>query len=209
MVQRLLQLEQQATAPSGSGHSGKKKWDLTRPKDMEPEKFVGEDEDWLQWKEATEDYADAVHPGLKHAMGVAAKVIGQITDRSQLPGVMEEEWALAAELFVLLKRKTTSEAKTLVTSAARDNTLESWRILVSRFEPQVGIKRMKEICELLSPQNKRRTTLAETALILLDMGRRQKLIAEIGGKPVDNDTLVNVLWMSNGSRHTQPCLYET
>ena len=101
---------------------------------MEPEKFVGKDEDWLQLKEATEDYADAVHPGLKHAMGVAAKVGGPITDRSQLSGVLDEEWGLNSELFVLLKRKTTGEAKTLVTSAARDNGLESWRILVSRFE---------------------------------------------------------------------------
>ena len=111
--------------------------------------------------EATEDYADTCHPGLKHAMGVAAKVVGPITDRSQLPEVVEKEWERAAELFVLLKRKATGEAKTLVTSAARDNGLESWRILVSRFEPQVGIKRMKEICELLSLQNKRCKNPAE------------------------------------------------
>ena len=96
------------------------------------------------------------------------------------------------------KGKTTGELKTLVTSAERDNGLESWRILVSRFEPQVGIKRMNEICELLSHQNKRCKNPAETALILLEMGRRQKLIAEIGGKPVDNDTLVNILWVPMG-----------
>ena len=40
-VYRLSQLEQQATAPSGSGHSGKKQLDVTRPKYMEPEMFVG------------------------------------------------------------------------------------------------------------------------------------------------------------------------
>ena len=43
-VQRLVQLEQQATGSSASGHAGKKKWDLTRPKDMEPDKFVGKDD---------------------------------------------------------------------------------------------------------------------------------------------------------------------
>ena len=155
---------------------------------MEPDKFVGKDEDWMQWKEATEDYADAVHPGLKHAMGVAAKKGGPITDRAQLTGVLQEEWDLNAELFVLLKRKTTGEAKTLVTSAAKDNGLESWRILVSRLEAQVGIKRMKEVCELIAVQNKRCKNAAETGLILREMGRRQKLIAEIGGAPVDSDT---------------------
>ena len=106
---------------------------------MQPDKFVGKDEDWMQWKEAIEDYADAVHPGLKHAMGVAAKQGVQIKDVSRLTGVLKEGWGLNPEVFVLLKRKSTGEAKTLVTSAEKDNGLESSRILVSRFEPQVGI----------------------------------------------------------------------
>ena len=55
---------------------------------------------------------------------------------------------------------------------------------------------MKETCELMALQNKRCKNAAETALILLDISRRQKLIAEIGGTPVDNAILVNVLWMS-------------
>ena len=166
------------------------------PAEREPEKFIGKDEDWLQWKETLEDYADAVRPGLKNVMAVASDIKAAIKDRAQLAGVLESEWNLNAELFVLLKRKTTGEAKTLVTSAERNNGLESWRILVSRFEPQVGIKRMKETCELMALQNKRCKNAAETALILLDISRRQKLIAEIGGTPVDNAILVNVLWMS-------------
>ena len=133
---------------------------------------------------ATEDYAGAVHLGLKHVMGVAAKATSPITDQPQFEGALDAEWALAAQLFVLLKRKTTGEAKTLVTSAVRDNGFESWRILVSRFEPQAGIKRMKEVSELMSLQKKRCKNTAETALILLEMGRSQKLIAEIGGTPV-------------------------
>ena len=141
IAQRLAQLEQHGVGPSASAQGSKEKWDLTRPKDMEPENFVGNDEDWPQWKEAT--YANAVHPCLKPAMGVAAKVGGPITDRPQLSGVLYEEWNLNSELFVLLRRKNTGEAKTLVTSLVRDNGLESRRILVSRFEPQVGIKRMK------------------------------------------------------------------
>ena len=66
--------------------------------------------------------------------------------------VTEEEWNRSYDLFVLLKRKTTSEARTLAVSALRDNGFESWRLLVSRFEPQAGIKRMKEMAELMSLQ---------------------------------------------------------
>ena len=120
-VHRLTQLEQGGVGPSTSASVGKPKWELTRPKDMEPDQFVGKDEEWLRWKAATEDYVDAVHPGLKHVLGVAAKVTGQITDQSQLGGVLDEEWMQASKLFILLKRKTTGEARTLVMSAVRDN----------------------------------------------------------------------------------------
>ena len=62
---------------------------------MEPNQFVGKDEEWLRWKEATEDYVDAVHPGLKHVLGVAVKVIGPTTDQSQLGRVLKEKWMQA------------------------------------------------------------------------------------------------------------------
>ena len=110
---------------------------------MEPDMFTGKDEEWLRCKEATEDYVEAVRPGLKHVLGVAANVNVQITDQSQLGGVLHEEWLQADKVFVLLKRKTTSDARSLVVSAGRDIGFASWRILVSRFESQVGIKRMK------------------------------------------------------------------
>ena len=45
MTQRLAHLEQQGANPSVSAQGNKKKWDLTRPKHMEPDKFVGKDED--------------------------------------------------------------------------------------------------------------------------------------------------------------------
>ena len=87
---RLIQLEQRASTPSSGDPSGKG-WQLTRPKDLVPDIFSGKDEAWLQWKEATEDYAEAVHPGLKHAMARAAKVPGEIRDRDQLEGVEEKK----------------------------------------------------------------------------------------------------------------------
>ena len=106
LIQRITQLEQQGAGPSTSAPSGKPRWELTRPKDMVPDLFAGKDEEWLRWKEAIEDYVDAVHPGLKHVLGVAAKVSITITDESQLGGVLEEEWRQANKLFLLLKRKT-------------------------------------------------------------------------------------------------------
>ena len=55
---------------------------------------------------------------------------------------------------------------------------------------------MKEVADLMALQNKRCKTASETFLILLDIDRRQRLIAEIGGNPPGDEMLVNVLWMA-------------
>ena len=73
---------------------------------------------------------------------------------------------------------------------------EAWRTLTLRFEPQVGTRRMKEVSELTQLQNKRCKNVAETALIVLEVDRRKRLIEEIGGQEPSNGTLVSVLWMS-------------
>ena len=41
------------------------KWELSRPKDMEPDIFSGKEGAWPKFKEDLMDYADAVHPGIK------------------------------------------------------------------------------------------------------------------------------------------------
>ena len=79
----------------------------------------------------------------------------------------------------------------------RGNGYEASRILVGSFEPQAGIRRMKEVAELMALQNKRCKNASETSLILLEIDR-QRLIAEIGGQPPSDGTIANVLWMAMG-----------
>ena len=45
-------------------------------------------------------------------------------------------------------------------------------------------------------QNKRCKNASETSLILIEIDRRQRLIAEIGGVPSGDEMLVSVLWMA-------------
>ena len=153
---------------------------------MEPAEFTGKDEEVLRWKESM---------GLQQVLNIVAKTRSQVTDRTQL-SVTEEEWNLSNDIFVLLKRKTVGEARVMVTCVSRDSGFEAWRLLVGRFEPQAGIKRMREVADLMALQNKRCKNAAETFLLLLEIDRRQKLIAEIGGTPVGEEMLVNVLWMA-------------
>ena len=39
------------------------KWELSRPKDMDPDIFSGKEEAWTKFKEDLMDYVDAVHGG--------------------------------------------------------------------------------------------------------------------------------------------------
>ena len=134
---------------------------------------------------------------MKQALNLAALTKTPVTDRLQL-NLTEEEWGLAGNLFTLLKRKTAGEARSLAMCVDRQNEYDAWRILVGRFEPQAGIRRLKEIAELMALQNKRCKSVSETSMILLELERRHRLITEIGGDPPSNDTLVNVLWMTMG-----------
>ena len=68
-----------------------------------------------------------------------------------------------------------------------------WRLLVIRYEPQVGMKRLKELGELTMLQNKRCKNTAETAMIILEIDRRKRMIADIGGRAPDDDVCQNIL----------------
>ena len=51
-----------------SGSDRKTKWELSRPKDIEPDVFGSKDEAWAKFKDGLKDYVDAVHPGLKQQL---------------------------------------------------------------------------------------------------------------------------------------------
>ena len=148
------------------------KWELSRPKDMEPDIFSGKEEAWSKFKEDLMDYADAVHPGIKLQLDWTLKQKDEITEavinRNPL-STLAEDWPLRFDLHKLLKRKTepTSEARKIVECVSDANGYEVWRLLGVRYEPQVGMKRLKELGELTMLQNKRCKSTAETAMIVL------------------------------------------
>ena len=84
----------------------KPKWEMSRPKDMEPATFGGKDELWAKFKEEQKDFADAIHPGLKIQLEwtltrkeeIAQPVMSNHPISSTL-----EDWELRHELYKLLK----------------------------------------------------------------------------------------------------------
>lgn len=108
----------------------KTKWELSRPKDMDPSFFNGKEESWGKFKEELMDYADAVHPGIKLQLEWTLKQKEEITEavigRNPLNSP-PEDWQLRFDLHKLLKRKTevTSEARKIVECVSDANGFES------------------------------------------------------------------------------------
>ena len=97
----------------------KPKWELSRPKDMDPTVFSGKEEAWAKFKEELMDYADAVHPGIKLQLEWTLKSKEEITEQVIMLNPLSsppEDWPLRFDLHKLLKRKTeaTSEAREIV-----------------------------------------------------------------------------------------------
>ena len=73
------QLAALKAVPPPDGGSGKK-WQMSRPKDLEASIFTGKDEEWPKWKEQMQDYVDAIHAGLKQCLVVAGNAKAEITE---------------------------------------------------------------------------------------------------------------------------------
>ena len=184
-----------------SGGDKRTKWEMSRPKDMEPSPFGSKEDQWPKFREDLMDFADAVHPGLKGQLEYTLRQKEEVTSfsmRSNPLGSTEEDWELRREVYKLLKRKTeaTTDARKIVECVEHSNGFEVWRLLGVRYDPQAGMKRLAELGELMSLRDKRCKNTQETALIVLELYRRTKIIAMAGGKPPDEDVAINILWMS-------------
>ena len=83
--------------------SGEKrqKWELSRPKDIEPDVFGLKEEAWSKFKDGLIDYAEAVHEGLREQLEWAAKqkepTTHEVMQRSDA-GCTVEEWLLRIKI---------------------------------------------------------------------------------------------------------------
>ena len=102
-------------------------------------------------------------------------------------------WNLRDDLYTVLKRKAMSEARKIVECVEQTNGYEAWRLLGIRYEPQGGMRRMRDLTALTMLQSKRCKNASETMVVLLEIDRMRKKITE-GGGSVDDDVLVTTLW---------------
>ena len=58
------------------------------------------------------------------------------------------------------------------------------------------MKRLNELGELTKLQMKKCTNPAETAMIILEIDRRKRVIADTGGRAPGEDVCRNILWLA-------------
>ena len=82
-----------AAASGYAEGGGGKKWQMSRPNDLEASVFAGKNEEWARWKEQVQDYAETIHGGLKHCLETIGDAKAEVTDTTfKAAGVLEEEW---------------------------------------------------------------------------------------------------------------------
>ena len=77
------------------------------PNDIEPSIFDGKKDSWAQWEEEVEDYAEAAHGGLEHALDNTLKISEYMTEGllNDEGGLLGTEWGKCAELHFCKKEK--------------------------------------------------------------------------------------------------------
>ena len=80
-------------------------------------------EEWKQWKGEVEDYCDVIVEGTKEVLEEVTNK-RDVIDEADVKGIW---WKIRADLWRLLKRFTSGEARRIITSVNKDNGFEAWR----------------------------------------------------------------------------------
>ena len=95
---RATDVEKKTWAPT----SQSKKWEMSRPEDMELLSFGAKEEQRPRFREPLKDYAEACHPGIKYQLEYTLKqkvgITHQVLQGSPL-GCADESWDLRSDLY--------------------------------------------------------------------------------------------------------------
>ena len=109
------------------------------------------------------EYTEVVNPSAREVFRFVSKAKEEIGEEDlRRNGYAGEAWPRRLAVFTLRNIKTSGGARNLTMGVQCDNGYKAWRSLTLRFNPQGGIRRMKELSELNQLQNKRCKHAAET-----------------------------------------------
>ena len=119
-------------------------------KHMLPRTF-DKQEDWKQWKGEVEDYCDVIMEGTKDVL----EEVRNKRDTIEETDVKDKWWKIRSDLWRLLKRFTSGEARRIITSVNKDNGFEAWRRLHQQCEQGSAMKEAVARSQFTGMVNKR------------------------------------------------------
>ena len=157
--------------------SHKGKGQFLSAKHMIPKTLEKQDE-WKQWKSEVEDYCEVVMQGTKEVLEEVRNKKDAIEERD-LRGTW---WKIRSDIWRLLKRFTSGEARRIITSVNKDNGFEAWRRLHQQYEQGSAMKEAVARSQFTGMVNKKAKTPKETRTLMVELEDKAKKIEEITGE---------------------------
>lgn len=126
-----------------------------------PDRFLGEESNWLYWKTRMEAFITSVHPKMEAVLEWAEDFDTEITATeikaafgpvNPTHQTIEDVEEISGQLYAILQTLCEKEAFQVVRSAGKSQGLEAWRKLNRRFDPSTGGRRGAMLRAILSPQ---------------------------------------------------------
>ena len=186
-MKELERMKEKVREVEGKGPSERKP-KFIAAKHMLP-RTLDKQDDWKLWKSEVEDYCEVVMEGTKDIME-------EIRNKKE---VIEEVdlkrfwWGIRAELWRLLKKFTSGEARRIVTSVSKDNGWEAWRRLHQQYEQGSAMKEAVARSQFTGMVNKRAKTPKETRALMVELEEKAKKMEEITGESIEEGHYKSVI----------------
>ena len=99
-------------------------------------KVLDKQDEWKQWKSEVEDYCELVMDGTK-------EVFEEVRNKKQPIEEVDVKttwWKVRSDIWRLLKRFTSGEARIIITRVNKDSGFEAWRRLHQQYEQGSAMK---------------------------------------------------------------------
>ena len=146
-------------------------------------------EDWKQWKGEVEDYCEEVMDGTKEVLEEVRNKKNTIEETD----VKATWWKRRAEIWRLLKRFTSGEARRIITSVNKDNGYEAWRRLHQQYEQGSAMKEAVARSQFTGMVNRRAKTPKETRTLMVELEDKAKKMEEITGEAIEEGHYKSVI----------------
>ena len=146
-------------------------------------------EDWKQWKGEVEDYCEVVMDGTKEVFEEMRNKKHPIEEAD----VKAKWWNVRGDIWRLLKRFTSGEARRIITSVNKDNGFEAWRRLHQQYEQGSAMKEAVARSQFTGMVNKRAKTPKETRALMVELEDKAKKMEEMTGETIEEGHYKSVI----------------